>query len=79
MKRFLQTLSLALALALALAGAGGVDAASNPAPEQLVQIGAALQAAAEPGKGRLLLSVRIGEGCAAGRDEASWKALLATT
>lgn len=64
MKRFLQTLSLALALALALshAGAGGVNAASNPAPEQLVQIGAALQAAAEPGKGRLLLSVRIGEG-----------------
>jgi thiol:disulfide interchange protein DsbD len=54
--------ALALAQALALAVAGGADAAPNPAPEQLVRIEAALQAAAEPGKGRLRLDVRIADG-----------------
>jgi thiol:disulfide interchange protein DsbD len=54
--------ALALALALAHAGTGSAEAAPIPPPEQLVQIEASLQAAAEPGKGRLQLDMRIAKG-----------------
>jgi thiol:disulfide interchange protein DsbD len=54
--------ALAFILALAQAGARNMKAAPSPSPEKLIQVEAALAPAAEPGKGRLLLSGRIAEG-----------------
>lgn len=54
--------ALVFAFALAVAHAGGVAAAAVPAAGQLVQVEATLEAASEPGKGRLILAARIAEG-----------------